>query len=414
MDYRGKWKLGMYIAVGILLSGCDIGKYPNELIESPHPRDVRQIALNNTLNQLLPSSTEFMTPKQGVRKQSIYLEDINDDGKQEACILYKSLKGSKQVHLLVLQEKGEKWSEIANIETDYHTLDYFGLQDLDEDGVKEVVIGLGISEFETEKQLFIYQWDRTELKNVIDRSYDAIDIADYDGDEKKDVMLIVGKRRESFYAELLDYENGTLKPRSAVSLDAFAFHEKIVSGKLRDGKKALFIDSKIGVHSMLTEIVAYHDGELVTVGNESYKDYMLYSKDINQDGITEVGGVYIPKGWEDAAFGDIPFIEFYSTNAIDGASKKIEERLTDRVRRFYIEIPPAWYGKVTVKKIKNGIQLLSVSNHQLVFEVKWANKESINSSKIVLKETKNTTFYTDSKEMESFPFDQFHLLENEF
>ena len=82
---------------------------PNELIESPHPQDVQQIALNNTLNQLLPPNTEFMTPKQGVRKQSIYLEDINDDGKQEAFILYKSLEGSKQVHLLVLQESGEKW-----------------------------------------------------------------------------------------------------------------------------------------------------------------------------------------------------------------------------------------------------------------------------------------------------------------
>ena len=252
------------------------------------------------------------------------------------------------------------------------------------------------------------------LKNVIDRSYDAIDIADYDGDKKKDVLLIVGKRRESFKAELLDYENGTLKTRSAVSLDAFAFHEKIVSGKLRDGKKALFIDSTIGIHSMLNEIVAYHDGELVTVGNETYKDYLLYSKDINQDGITEVGGMYIPEGWEDAAFEDIPFIESYSTYAIDGTSKKIVERLTDRVRKFYIEIPPAWYGKVTVKKIKNGIQILSFSNQQIVFEVKWANKKSINSSKTILKETKNTTFYTDRKEKRSFPFEQFHLLENEF
>jgi hypothetical protein len=46
--------------------------------------------------------------------------------------------------------------------------------------------------------------------------------------------------------------------------------------------------------------------------------------------------------------------------------------------------------------------------------VKWANKKSINSSKTVLKETKNTIFYTDRKEKKSFPFDQFHLLENEF
>ncbi|PAF11796.1 hypothetical protein CHH61_25375, partial [Shouchella clausii] len=75
----------------------------------------------------------------------------------------------------------------------------------------------------------------------------------------------------------------------------------------------------------------------------------MYSKDINGDGVTDVGGMYIPKGWEDAEFSQIPFIEFYSTYSIDGASEKVEERFTDRVRRFYIEIPSTWHGNVTIK-----------------------------------------------------------------
>jgi hypothetical protein len=409
----------MYISLGIFLSGCSIVKSPSDLIESPKPQDVQKIQLLDKLNQLLPPENEFMTAKHGATKQSIFIKDINSDGKQEAFILYRSLKENQQVHLLVLQESNQAWIELSAIETNYHTLDYFSLHDLDSDGVMEVVIGLGgATDFETEKQLVIYKWDVNGLKKEIERSYDGIDIADYDGDEKKEVLLINGKRREFFTAELFYYEKGEFKSHSVVSLNSFAFHENIVSGKLNDGNKALFIDSAIGVHSMLTEIIAYVNGELVNVGDENggitYKDYPLYSKDINGDGVTDVGGMYIPKGWEDTEFSQIPFIEFYSTYSIDGASEKVEERFTDRVRRFYIEIPSTWHGNVTIKEIKNGIQLRSVSNEQLVFEVKWASRKSWDSSKKVLKETKDTIFYADMEENQTFPFDQFHLLENEF
>ncbi|WP_338785840.1 VCBS repeat-containing protein [Metabacillus sp. FJAT-53654] len=419
MENRGTWKLLLYISLGILLSGCSMVKSPSELIESPQPQDVKKIKLQHKLNQLLPSEIEFMTAKQGATNQSIFMRDINGDGKQEAFILYRSLKGNQQVQLLVLQESKEDWTELSAIETNYHTLDYFSLQDLDSDGVMEMVIGLGgATDFETEKQLVIYKWDTKGLKKEIEQSFDEIDIADYDGDEKKDVLLINGKRRESFTAEMFYYQKGELRSRSVISLNSFSFHEKIVSGKLNDGHKALFIDSAIGVHSMLTEIIAFDNGELVNVGDENggitYKDYPLYSKDINGDGVTDVGGMYIPKGWEDTEFSQIPFIEFYSTYSIDGASKKVEERFTDRVRRFYIKIPSAWHGKVTIEEIQNGIQLISISNEQLVFEVKWASEKSWDSSKKVLKETKDTIFYSDMKENQTFPFDQFHLLENEF
>jgi hypothetical protein len=418
VDNRAKWKLLMYISIGIMLSGCSMAKSPGDLIESPQLYDGQKLKVKDTLNQLLPSGIEYMTPKQAAIKQSIFIEDVDGDGEKEAFILYRNVKRNQQVHLLVLQQKNKDWTQISDIETEYEILDYFGLHDLNDDGVMEVTIGLGTSDFETEKQLVIYKWDKAGLKKQIKRSYHLIDIADYDGDKKIDVLLVDGKRRESFTAELFRFENGTLKSRSAVDLEAFSFHENMVSGKLNDGKKALFIDSTIGVHSMLTEIIAYDHGKLVKVGEKSgglqMKKYPLYSKDINEDGVTEVGEMYIPLGWEDALLEDIPFIEYYSTYSIAGTSKKIAERFTDRVRRFYIEIPSKWQGKVTVKKIKNGIQLLAVSSQKPVFEVKWVNKQSSEPSKAVLKETKDTVFYSDRKENKTFPFDQLHLLENNF
>jgi hypothetical protein len=67
--------------------------------------------------------------------------------------------------------------------------------------------------------------------------------------------------------------------------------------------------------------------------------------------LTEVGGMYIPKGYETEAFANIPFIYVYADYKIDGSSEIIEERYSNNTHNFYITIPSEWRGKVTVEKL---------------------------------------------------------------
>lgn len=402
----------------MMLSGCQLVESPNALIEAPQQEKEQNIELSKKAAELLPTNSELLTPVNSNKKQSIFIADSNDDGNQEAFLLYRGLGENRKVHLLSLQETDNDWREVSDFELDYLQLDYFGLHDLDNDGRVEVVIGLGGSDFESEKELMIYQWKEEGLTQVVNKGYEILDIADYDLDGKADVLIVHGKRREFMEAELLTFRSGQIETTSSVNMDAFAFHENTVSGKLSDGNQALFIDGGVGAHSMVTEIIAFEDGKLIKVderaGGMLIKEYPLYSKDINDDGVIEVGGMYIPKGWEEEAFADIPFIEYYSTYSINGEEKKIEERYTNREHKFYITIPVDWHGKVTIKKVENSIQLISVSDDELLFEVKWSNLESVAPKGHVFKKTKDTFFYTEMKEKDAFPFNQFHLLEDEF
>lgn len=401
-----------------LLSGCDLVKSPNDLITSPQQQDEQKRNLEQQMKGLLPSSSELVTPVQSDKNQSIFIEDMDDDGQQEAFVLYRNPQEKSQVHVVVLQEEDNEWREATHIEPNGQTIDYFGLHDLNKDGVLEVVVGLGESEFETKKQLMIYEWQDSSLKKTVERSYEGLDISDYNADERLELLLIDGERRASYSAELYHYELGDLVSLSAVPLNSYAFHQRMKSGNLNDGNHALFIDSAIGVNSMITEIIAFDGSALIKVGGEQgdlpFKSLSLYSTDLNEDGIIEVGETYLPEGWVEEGSTEIPYIVRYVTYSINCTSKKVTERATNLEHTFYIEIPEKWHGKVTIKTIENGIQIISIANNDLLFEVQWANKETYHAAHKILEETKDTIYYSTIEENLDFPVEAFHLEQYEF
>lgn len=403
---------------GILFTGCrGANDKTTGPAQTPQAQNKEQEDINKALKELLPPSAEYLTSKNARQKQSIYLEDIKKDGNKEAFVLYRNPKDNQQAHLLLLTKQNESWKKAEDISTGFSDFDYFDLLDLDGNGIKEVIAGGGSSDTEPEKQLHVYELLDGGLKEKVNRAYESIDISDYDDDTVPDILILSGERNIKQTAELFSYKEGQLKSRSQIELNPDGLHENIVFGKLADGEKALFIDSSLGAHSMLTEIVAYEKGELKKIGDESdgvlWKAYPLYSRDINGDGIIEAGGMYIPKGYEDAAMAEIPFLFTYNDYSINGSNKTIEERYSDNSHHFYVTLPSNLYGKITIKRMENGVQLVSTDNSRILFTVKWMRNDAGQIPGTKLGETEDTVFYSDLNVETPIPNDHFHLLEEE-
>lgn len=411
-------QMTMSAAMMVCLSGCSYSGSQTGFIQQPKADSSKEEDITQKLKNILPAGAEYLTADNSDKKQSIVLDDLNQDGKQEALVLYRDTRDNKQAHFLILQEKDGGFTKIWDQETGFASFDYFDVIDLDGDGKKEIVSGGEASGSESPKQLFIYGLDQNQLLEKANRSYEQILIRQFKDSQHPSIFLTDGKPEEEQKAELISYESDQLNSLSSVELNLQAVPERITAGLLADGADAVFVDSGLGAHSMLTEILGVKEGKLVKVGDDSdgvlMKEYPIYSRDINGDGVVEVGGMYIPAGYEDAAMAEIPFIYAYYDYKSDGTKMIVEERYAEEGQHFYITIPSGLYGLVTVKRMDQGVQLLKASGGEVVFEVKWMKKDGVGQSGTILGETKDTTYYTEFKDELPVSKDHFHLMGEEY
>ncbi|MBE5988099.1 MAG: hypothetical protein E7250_10255 [Paenibacillaceae bacterium] len=404
-------------AMAAYLSGCSYSGNQAGFIQQPKADNSKEEDLTQKIKSILPAGAEYLTADHSDKKQSIVLDDINQDGKQEALVLYRDTRDNKQAHFLILQEKEGHYENIWDQETGFSSFDTFEVVDLEGDGKKEIIAGGQISGPESPKQLFIYELNQDQLVQKENRSYENLIIRQFGNSQTLSIFLLDGKIEEEQKAELFSYEAGQLISRSSVELNPQAVPEHITAGLLADGADAVFVDSGLGAHSMLTEILGVKDGKLIKIGDDNdstlMKAYPLYSRDINGDGVIEAGGMYIPDGYEDAAMAEIPFIQVYYDYKLDGSKTAVEERYAEEGQHFYITIPPDLYGKITIKPLDQGVQLVTVSGGETVFEVKWAEKDDAGQHGTVLGKTNDTIYYTELKDELPISKDQFHLVGEE-
>ncbi len=200
---------GLISAMVIFLTGCQPMGRSVELISAPELSSEKQEDMITVLKGLLPEGAEYATPKKSEPKQSVFMADMDQDGKQEGIALYYDTKENQPVHMVLLKEDSNgSWSVMEDIDTGNSYLDYFGLEDLNEDGKKEVIIGTGIADTLSDNQLSIYEITGDSLKKNTDLDYEWLQIDDYDKDTKPDLFILWGEDNTSRNAGLYRYQEG--------------------------------------------------------------------------------------------------------------------------------------------------------------------------------------------------------------
>lgn len=409
--------IGMLLSTGIILSGCGSMNDSTSAMQQPKQTDEQQDSLKNVMDKMLPPGAAYMVAKSAVRKQAIYTDDLNKEGKKEGLAFYQNSHDNNQIHLLIVKQENGAWKKLVDTAIDNFFLDYFKISDLNGDGRKELIIGTATAEDALDKQLFIYDLGDNGIEERVNLPYEAVDVGNYDDKAVENLMVLDGKAGTAQKASLYHYDEGKLTKISSIDRTMDAIPEHVINGKLADGKNALYIDSGIGAHSMQTEILSIQNGKLVNVVNSDdhtlLKEYPLYSKDINDDGIIEAGGMYIPKGYDDAAMAEIPFLYRYYDYSSDGTKKLAESRYIDSELNFSITIPTSWQESATIQKSNNGISVIDSNNNDILFEVKWTSSASFDASNTKLKTVGDTIFYIEKGKNFKISNSYFHLLAEE-
>ena len=126
-------------------------------------------------------------------------------------------------------------------------------------------------------------------------------------------------------------------------------------GRISKSLKAIVIDAGVGAHSGITYVAKFDENhyEVLPIdGKEDlFNEYVVESKDVNEDGIIEFVRTVRPKGWEDKPHGDSPLFERYIQWSESGI-KPIEERYIDIEKGYYVKIPKELIGKLRYQMSK--------------------------------------------------------------
>jgi len=373
--------------------------------------------LQKAVQKILPPHAQLYVSDGIGKKQSIYQTDIDQDGEKEAVVLYQNPTDNKQIHMMILKNKANHWTKIIDTSLNAYVLDYFDFIAFHKGEKESIVIGEAQTKEDANKHLEIYNMEKNNLQLIQAFDYHQFQIDDFLKNSDKELMLFDGTIGQEQTAKFYANQKGSFVLQSQVNLEAYAEHEHVITGNLSDDTKAVFVDSGVGAHSLLTEVVFMSNGKLKLLGNTSdsnyLKDIALYSKDINQDGVIEIAKTILPTAYADAATAEIPTIAEYADIDQNGNRVVNKTVYVDEGENFEIEIPTEQEKDIKITKETTSLTVQNQATNQVLYKVQWAKQKEVPQNVIVLKKAGDIVYYRD-KETYVIADEAFHLLEENF
>ncbi|WP_242272020.1 hypothetical protein [Bacillus cereus group sp. BfR-BA-01310] len=364
-----KW-IGI-MGIIFILTGCKMSEAPTNLMVAPaNEKWINE--LKEQIDKDLPVNYRLLTPMSNKDKQMIWSMDFKQDNKKEAIVFYKLPNEDHSVYLAVYEEIGNGWKIKSTHKFDGGEVDIVEVGDFTGNGKRELLIGISVSRQSLDHVMYVFSEENEDMKEIYNRHYTKLFIEDLNRNGLNDISLVTYEKDEKLTVEFIEQ----FKTISEVSFDPFINSiQRIQIGCISKMSKAVVIDAGVGAHSGVTYVAKFdkdHYEELSIGGKEDlFNDYVVESKDVNEDGIIEFVRTVRPKGWEDKSHGDSPLFERYIQWSEDG-TKPIEERYINIEKGYFVKIPEELMGKITIpdqQKESNVQKFLDASTNEVWLEV---------------------------------------------
>lgn len=297
----GLW--GMALLLCMVLTGCFF-RPVDELYAIPQPsRDYE--ALQERLGEVVDQGGEYAAPLTGEMIQSVQLQDLDGDGRQEAIAFFRIPSEEKPLKIYIFRQVGEKYETFAVIEGAGAAINCVDYVQMDDEPFKEVVVSWQMTA--QVHSLAAYSIGPEQVEELVRTDYDSYELFDLDQDNQQELVVFRTAAGSVPQAELYNFD-GVLSRTGAAPLSVGAYvgadgtikSEYLTSvrtGYLADKTPALFASSSYGENGAITDIFAVRDGKLENVTldpetGESGETVRFYSqvtvRDINGDGIMEL------------------------------------------------------------------------------------------------------------------------------
>lgn len=332
------------------LSGC-LFQSADELYSLPQLSD-DYYNLQACLDAILTDGVEYAAPVSGSQQQAVQLVDLTGDGEKEAVVFVKT-GDERPLKTYIFQKTDDTYSQVCVIEGEgsaFQSVEYVELNDA---GSLELVICRQVSD-QVPQALSVYSPDEdltvTELLNVSCTEYLSVDLT---GDGVTDLLLLSDDENASGAASLYSWNLGMLeKTGEAAMSTASDAVRRMITGTLEDGAPAVFVTSTWDESSIITDVFALREGQLVNVCGDTtsearaVRNYYVYAQDLDDDGAVELPQpLLLPAVSEDA---ESYWLIQWCSLSLDGTVTGKLLTYHNYAAGWYLELPMAWRDRITV------------------------------------------------------------------
>lgn len=350
------------LSLAFMLSGCDLLAFDTEELLSPPALEGELGEIADVISITAGGDYTFKHPSRGNYRSAVIREDINSDGVLEAFAFYSTTEGETQfMNINVVVSRNGKWRSAAHQKIVAGGVDKIEFKDLDNDGIKEVLVGWEIYGT-SEMQLAVYSIGENSATQRMLQKYSHFVTCDLDENDHNEVLIIeTGTTETKNRASLYSVSGEGVTRLSYCELDnaAKSINEPIVS-VLSNGRPALYIDHIKGVGAV-TEVLFMEKGELVNpLHNEDTGETFatlraanLLTTDFNADDILEIPiSLDVP-----AVSIDEEPEKLYLTNWCSFNGEKLISQVTVMINSedgYYLTVPARLVGKIAIYKSSEG------------------------------------------------------------
>lgn len=358
---RGLLLCAMAAVMALCGSGCLFKPVDNlyALPILPEEYSDLQAAIQTTMDEL---GAEYATISYGDNTSNVQLLDLDSDGEQETAAVFLRVTAAeeKPMRVCLLRRGGDgDYRSVHMLEGDGSSINSVAYEDLDGDGVKELIVSWQMS-----TKVYIlsaYQLGSEGAEELVSTTYNESYLtANLDGEGGKEILVFQqsSSGEGSNLAEYYRYQDGTMTMASSTQLsDNMIDVQSAQVSRLSDESRAVYVTSTTET-GVLTDILVLDQNGLrnVTRNLESgasdstsrtYADVGV--TDINNDGVLEVPLPVQAMGLEPES--QSPYYIIY-WRQFDGAGNAAVSCATYHSTSdgWYLMLPTNWLGKITVTR----------------------------------------------------------------
>lgn len=359
----------------IALSGCSVIKDPKSLMETPQLSSDKE-SLINVINSEIKGA-QIIRPRDVKDISSIRTPDLNNDGVKEAIVFYETPDAAVRIHGMILESQGETWVPKVHFDGEGQVLETIDIRDVTGDGEPEIIAGFSSGDEDLQKGLAVYTYNGSEVNKVLTLPYNHFLLDDLNQDDQLDITVVNLKRDQNGTVTSYQFDGSSFIELASIVLDdTIKEYYNTVSGNVTAKIKGVVLDASFGTHYAYSHILAMIDGQFVDLlpsQDSTFKNYPVYSADVDGDGILEVARSEKPVGWESYSYDDIPIFSYYQWDE-EEKMKFVMQQYMDLSGRFYFNLPKDWWGKVTVDTMSDPNQHLwftEIDSNNKVAEIRF-------------------------------------------